>query len=153
MRWGVVRRIPRSSRLNGGGDLNDMWLDVQWGVTLLGLDRPGAVERIASAARRADRLDSAHVLDHELRRLAVAAVEAGLIDHALALVSYTEANLRDFRIDNTSQAWFQGRLDRALDGRIARTPDPPSRREIMALVAEIEAALSAPLPAARAVPG
>jgi predicted ATPase/class 3 adenylate cyclase len=139
--------------LRGGGDLNDMWLDTQWGVTLLGLDDPGAVARITRAARRADRLDSAHVLDYELRQLAIISAEAGLNEQALALVSYTEANLRAFRIDNPTQTWIQTRLDQAL-GRLAeRTRNPPLQRsEIMALVTEIETALTTDQPTSRSTP-
>jgi hypothetical protein len=47
-------------------------------MTLLGLDRAGAIEHLARAARSADRLDSPHVLDDALRQLAILSAEAGL---------------------------------------------------------------------------
>ena len=132
------------------GDLNGMWLDIQWGFTLLGLDRPGALGLLSRAARTADRLNSPHVLDYALRLLAIIAAEASLAEQAAALIEYAEANLRPHRIENPSQTWIQARLDAALGGLPEPAPEPRLHRgEIMALVTEIETSLTRDEPASR----
>jgi hypothetical protein len=125
------------------GDLNGAWHDITWGVTLFGLGLPGAVEHLAHGARTADRLNTLHALDLALRQLAVLAADAGLTPAALALIDYTEANLRAHRIENPGQTRIQARLDQALAGLPDRAPDAPLHRgDIMAIVTEIENALT-----------
>ena len=78
-----------------------------------------------------------------LRFLAVVAAEAGLGDHAHALVAYTEANLRPYRMENPQRVWVQERLDRVLADLPGRSSGPvPPRGEIMRRITEIEAALT-----------
>ena len=122
------------------GDLNGMWLDIGWGLALLGLEPSAAVGYLASAARTADRLDTPHVLDYTLRALAVIAADAGLHQQAAALVAFTEAQLRPHRIENPFQEWIQTRLDRALEGFTVSAPAAPlHRRDVLDLVTQIAA--------------
>ena len=98
---------------------------------------------LARAARVADRLHSLHAFDIALRFLAVVAAEAGLGDHAHALVAYTEEHLRPYRMENPQQVWVQERLDRVLADLPGRSPGPtPTRGEIMRRITELEAALT-----------
>jgi predicted ATPase/class 3 adenylate cyclase len=125
------------------GDLNDMWIDIIWGLTLVGLDRPGAADRLVRGVREADRLSAPMQLDLALRTLAIAAAEAGLVDQALALVDYCEDNLRPYRMDTAIPAWIDDRLDGVLPERSEPAPKAPLRRgELMALVTEIERSLT-----------
>ena len=134
-----------------GADVNDMWLDIVWGTAQLELDAPGAVVRFARAARLADRLNAQHVLDIALRYLAILAADFGLTEHARALVAYTEANLRPYRIDNPNQAWIAARLDRALAGIPEGGPTPTIHRgEVLQRIAEIETAFTKHEPTAHA---
>ena len=94
-----------------------MWLDLMWGSMLLALDQPGAVERLARAARAADRLNAPHALDLALRQLAILAAESDLTEPAAALVVFTETNLRPHRIENPGSTRVQARLDRAVGTR------------------------------------
>ena len=126
-----------------GGATNLMWLDLTWGTAQVGLAERGAVERLASACRAADRLHSLHAFDLALRFLAVAAAAAGLGEHARSLLDYTEEHLRPYRMENPQQRWVQERLDHLLDDLPARTPGPaPQRSEIIRRISEIEAALT-----------
>ena len=126
------------------GDTTDtMWLDATWGVAEVGLQRPGAVGHLVQAARVADQLHALHALDLVLRYLAVVAAEAGLVEDAHALVAYSDANLRPYRMDNPIQHWVQDRLGEALAGLPAASPSAASPRgEIMRRITEIEAELS-----------
>ena len=125
------------------GGLNDCWRDVMWGMTLLGLGKPGAAGRLAYAARAADRLDAGHVLDLAVRELAVAAGDADLMQQAVTLATYAEETLRPYRIDNPGQIWLQAQVDRALAGAQDRTPQRGLRRgDLMALVDEVEVLLA-----------
>jgi hypothetical protein len=125
------------------GDLNGMWLDVMWGLTLLGLEQPAAAGHLARAARAADRLDTPHVLDYALRPLAVVAAEAGLREQAAALLAFSDTQLRAHRMETPVQIWVEARLDRALDGFSSSAPAAPlHRREVMDLVSAIETALA-----------
>ena len=126
-----------------GGPTNTMWLDINWGIAKAGLEQPGAVEHLARAARAADRLHSLHAFDITLRFLAVVAAEAGLGDHARALVAYTDENLRSYRMENPQQVWVQERLDELLADLPEGSPGPaPPRGEIMRRITEIEVALA-----------
>ena len=125
------------------GDLNGMWLEITWGLTLVGLEQPAAVGHLANAARAADRLDAPSALDYALRPLAIVAADAGLHEQAGGLVAFAEAQLRAHRIETPFQVWIQTRLDRALAGFSAAAPAAPlHRREIMDLVTQIETALT-----------
>jgi len=125
------------------GEVNDMWIDLLWAATLLGLDRPGAVGYLVRVARTADRHNSPAALDFALRYLAIAAAENGLAREAAALVAYTEARLRPYRMGQPGDAWIQARLDRALAGFPKEPPSPgPHRGEIMTLVNHLEATLT-----------
>ena len=126
-----------------GGAISDMWFDITWASAKLGLHQPGAVEHLMRAARAADQLHALHAFDIVLRFLAIAAAEAGLGEHAHALVAYSEANLRQHRMENPQQTWAQGRLDELFAG----FPKPASeaalaRGEIMRTISEIEGALT-----------
>jgi predicted ATPase/class 3 adenylate cyclase len=125
------------------GDLNGMWLEVMWGLTLVGLEQLAAVGHLARAARTADRLDTPHVLDYALRPLAIVSADAGLLEQAGALVAFAETHLRAHRIQSPVQIWIQARLDRALDSFSASAPAAPlHRREVLDLVTQIETALT-----------
>jgi predicted ATPase/class 3 adenylate cyclase len=125
------------------GDNNGIWLDLAWGETLLGLDKPGAVGYFVRAARTADRLNVPHASDFALRHLALAAAEADLTEPAAALVAFTETNLRPYRMGTPGQARLQERLDRALPGMADRAAGPPLHRgEVMAIVAQLESAFA-----------
>ena len=125
------------------GDLTGVWYELFWGATLLGLDEPGAVERLVRAARGADQLNTRHVLDLALRQLAIAAAQAGLMRQAALLVSYSDAVLRSHRIAQPGEVWVQARVDAALADVPRDEPEPlPHRGEMMAVVAEIEALLT-----------
>jgi hypothetical protein len=71
-----------------GGATNAMWLDVTWGTAEVGLGQHGAVGHLTRAARAADQLHSLHAFDLVLRFLALAAAEAGLVEHARARLLY-----------------------------------------------------------------
>ena len=125
------------------GGLNDCWRDVMWGMTLLGLGKPGAPARLASAARVADRLNAGHVLDLAVRELAVAAGDADLVEQAVTLAAYAEETLRPYRIDNPGQIWLQAQVDRALARAQGCTAESGLRRgDLMALVDEVEVLLT-----------
>jgi len=126
-----------------GGSTSEMWFDITRATAQVGLQQRSAVEHLARAARTADRLHSLHAFDIALRFLAVVAAEAGLGDHAHALVAYTEENLRPYRVENPQQVWVQERLDEVLAGLPAPSPGPvPPRGEIMRRITELEAALA-----------
>jgi hypothetical protein len=131
------------------GTVNDLWLDINWGETLLGLERPGAIEYLTRAARTADRLNMPHALERTLRTVAIAAAEAGLTTEAATLAGYTEAALLQYRNHQPGQAWIQSRLSKDLSGVPNAPSQPvPHRREIMKLVDDIEDELTEALPAA-----
>jgi hypothetical protein len=68
--------------------------------------------------------------------LAIAMLTLGRMDFAEALATYTDANYSAYRIDSATIAWNRESLDAALpDGG---SESPPTRREVMAIVAEIE---------------
>ena len=149
--WGtadgdLTASLDLLTRHDGGltfGEISGMWLDLMWGSMLLALDQPGAVERLARAARAADRLNAPHALDLALRQLAILAAESDLTEPAAALVVFTETNLRPHRIENPGSTRVQARLDRA----VAAVPRHPSevllhRGEVVALIAEIETSLT-----------
>ena len=125
------------------GGLGNLWLDMAWGITLLGLDRPGAATHAARAARAADHQGSPHALDMGLRVLGLAAAEAGLTEQAAAIVGYADANLSAYEFAQPRQRWFGARLDRALGDRT--TPSAAAgmhRRELMVLISDVEATLA-----------
>jgi hypothetical protein len=126
-----------------GGSTNEMWIDITWGTAQAGLQQRGAVEHWALAARAADRFHALHAFDLALRFLAVVAAEAGLGEHAQALVAYTDEHLRPYRMENPQNRWVQERLDRVLADLPGRSSGPtPTRGEIMRRITEIEAALT-----------
>jgi hypothetical protein len=124
-----------------------MWLDLIRGYARLGLNQPGAIDDFAAVARAADRLDAPHVLDRALRGVAVMAAEAGFETPARALVTYAEDNLLWYQTGEFGQEWIEARLERALDAP-SGPPAPRGlhRTEIMAIVDDVEAALTPPLP-------
>jgi predicted ATPase/class 3 adenylate cyclase len=125
------------------GDLNAMWLDNLWGMTLLGLHRPGAVQRLASAAFAADRLNAPHALDLALRQLAIAASRAGRLDLTAKLVAYSDTHLAAHHIDTPGRAWVQELLDNALaTEEPIREPQSLRRAEIMTLVTDLQDAFA-----------
>ena len=124
------------------GDLGDLWLDIAWAVTLLGCNEPGAVARAARAARAADHQNSPHGLSFMLLVLAVAAAEAGHTEQAAALVTYIAVNLNHAQYNGIGAGWLQARLEKALGNPQARsTASTMHRRELLALIDEVEAAL------------
>ena len=137
--------LTRHDRALNVGEISGMWLDLTWGSMLLALDRSGAVERLARAARAADQLNAPHAFDLALRQLAILAAESGLMEPAAAWVTFIEANLRPHRIENPGSTRVQARLDRAVAGVPEHPTEAPLHRgEIVALVAEIETALAQP---------
>ena len=134
---------------HSGGEVGAMWLDLTLAYARLGLNQPGTVENFAAVARAADRLNAPHVLDRALLGVAVVAAEARLETPARALVAYTENTLLPYRVGEFGQEWIQARLDRALASLPESSPSPRQhRREIMALVNELEATLTRDGPAA-----
>ena len=83
------------------------------------------------------------MLDRALRGVAVIAAEAGLETPARALVAYSDNDLLSYRTGEFGQGWIQARLDLALDAPPG-TPTPRGlhRSEIMAIVDDVEAALT-----------
>jgi hypothetical protein len=135
------------TRLGDGscGALVDMWLDTDWAVTLLGLDAPGAAVHAVRGARLADRLRTAPGLDECLHVLAVVAAEAGFRDEAWALKDHAVASGGTFAAMGEPVAWLLDRLDRALGDRTTPPPSAPMhRRDLMALVDELEVRLATP---------
>jgi predicted ATPase/class 3 adenylate cyclase len=125
------------------GDLGAMWHDVAWAEALLGCGEPGAVAHAARAARAADRQRSPHGLDFALLMLAVSAAEAGFIEPAVAFDTYANVHLRESRFADPGQAWLHDRLARALgEARQPSATTAVSRSELMALITEVEAALT-----------
>ena len=95
------------------------------------------------AAPRRDRLNVPHASDFALRHLALAAADADLTEPAAALVTFTETNLRPYRMGTPGQARLQPRLDRAMPGIADGTAGPPLHHgEVMAIVAELESAFT-----------
>ncbi len=126
------------------GGLGNLWLDMAWGITLLGLHRPGSATYAARAARAADHQSSPHALDLGLHVLGLAAAEAGLLEPAATLVGYAEAYLAGYEFAQPDRGWFRARLDQALGDRpAAPAADGMHRRELMVLINEVEAALTA----------
>ena len=131
-----------------GDGLGGLWLEVEWGAAFLGLDRSEAAVHAVRAARLGDRLSASHLFDFALRQLALVAFRGGLTEQAVALVDYTEARLRPYRLESPGQDWLQVRLDRALADAPALPPGPALHRgEVMAIVTEIETELGAALAA------
>jgi hypothetical protein len=125
------------------GATNEMWLDITRATAQVGLQQRDAVDGLARAARAADQLHSLHAFDITLRFLAVIAAEAGLGEHAQALVAYTDETLRPYRLENPQQVWVQERLDQLLADLPGRSPGPaPPRSEIMRRITELETALA-----------
>jgi predicted ATPase/class 3 adenylate cyclase len=125
------------------GGLNDNWRDLMWGMTLLGLGKPGAIERLAAAARGADRSNAGHILDSAVRELAVAAGRGGLAQEAVTLAAYAEDNLRSYRFDNPGQIWIQADLDEVLAAAKGFTPKRGiGRSDLMALIDDVELVLT-----------
>jgi hypothetical protein len=126
--------------------LGNLWLDMAWAMTLLGLHRAGAAIYAVRATRAADHQSSPHALDLGLHLLALAAADAGLVEPAAMLVGYAEAHLAEYEFAQTSRRWFQTRIDEALGDRLAVSAAAAGmhRRELMALIREVEAALAAP---------
>ena len=125
------------------GGLGNLWLDMAWGITLLGLHRPGAVTYAARATRAADHQSSPHALDMGLRVLGLAAAEAGLTEQARAMVDYADTNLTAYDFAQPNQGWFRARLEQALgDRRGLPAPSDTHRSQLMALVNDVEAALT-----------
>ena len=125
--------------LTAGGN-NDMWLDIAWGATLLGLTPPGAIGHLTRAVRTADRLNALPGFHTALQLLAIAAAEGGLTRESAALAAYNEADGQPYRIAMVGGAWSAAWLDRAVAG----IPDVPlsNRGEIMTLVNDIETAFT-----------
>ena len=124
------------------GDLGDLWLDIAWAVTLFGCNEPGAVARATRAARAADHQNSPHGLNFMLLVLAAAAAEAGYTEQTVALVAYANANLRHAQYNGTGSGWLRARIDQALGDGAPSTAPALHRRELMALIDEVEAALT-----------
>jgi hypothetical protein len=139
--------IERERIGHSGGEVGALWLDLIRAYARFGVNQPGAVEDFADVARAADRLAAPHVFERALMGLAVVAAEGGLIDPAYALLAFAEDRLSLYRVGEFGQDWIQSRLDRALHRRPdAARPAPAQRSEIIAVVDDIEAALSAPSP-------
>jgi predicted ATPase len=126
-----------------------MWLDVQWGIALVGLHKSGAVSRLARAVRAADRQRARNAEDLALRlfAIAIAQADAALAAQADMLTGYANAHLRVHRIDSPAHFWIHEFLDTAL----ADTPDRASRQaagarltrhEMLAIVNDTEATLA-----------
>ena len=127
------------------GDLSDLWIDTALASTLLGLDAPDAASYAVRGARRADRLNSPHALDLSLHVLAVAAAEAGFRAEAWALKDYSVASDGTFVMMGAAVAWLTDRLERALGDRSGPPPSAPlHRRDLMALVDQLEVLLAVP---------
>jgi predicted ATPase/class 3 adenylate cyclase len=124
------------------GGYVESWLDVEWGIALLGLRQPGALEHLARAARLADRLSILLPLEVALRLLAVAYAEDGCASQAATLVGYADANLSQYRLDTAGLGWTVPRLERALAGLADRSDYETQgstwdRRQIMGLINEL----------------
>ena len=121
--------------------VNGMWLDLTWGLTLLGLGRPDAIGCAARAARNADRVNALSMLDYALRQVAVIAAQHGRPAQAALLVAYTDSVLSPHRLLIPHLQLVQDWLDQAGVGAdSAPSPDStPRRRDVMAIVEEIEA--------------
>jgi hypothetical protein len=121
-----------------------IWLDIIWGMALVGLHRQEAIGRLARAIRLADRQSALNAEDLALRLLAVAVAEAGHEGEADMLTGYSEANLRVHRFYAPGLTCVEASLDSALAG----APDRPtrqaagaglSRHEMLAIVNDCEA--------------
>ena len=139
---GALEVITTDVREAAGG-INDLWLDVFWGVSLLGLGRSEASMHLARATRAADRLRSPMQLDVAMRSLALAATQAGLIDEARLLVAYADAELEPYRFEGTLSEWMDGQLDDVrAEAQVHAAGSGPGRAEIMRVVGEVERALT-----------
>ena len=74
--------------------------------------------------------------------LASAAAEAGYIDQAAALATYIDTNLQSARYDGVGGWWLVARLEQALGDGAPSTAPALHRRELMALIDEVELALT-----------
>ena len=122
----------------GMGGLSEMWLDTFLGWTLLGLGSPHAVNRLAGALRAADQLNAQHVVEFNLRLLAVAFAQAGHLREAAILVEYADKDLRPYQLVESGRAWVTDRLD---DAGVKEVPPEQSvhrRGDIMSLVSTVE---------------
>jgi hypothetical protein len=133
---GVLTRYDDGIRT---GQPNEMWLELGWGIALLGLGQPGAIEHLTNAARLADRISFPHAVEMALRPLAIAYAEAGHTQQAAILTGYTDANLAQYRLDLPGRRWINPTLDAALAGPADRPLHETEgstwhRRQIMALI-------------------
>ena len=125
------------------GDLGDVWMDIAWAMALLGCNEPGAVPHGARAARAADRQFSPNALHFALLVLAICAAEAGLVEQAADIAAYADTHLGASGYVGTMLAWRRERLARALGDLPERSAvSTMHRRELMALVDDVEAALT-----------
>ena len=135
------------------GQAAGMWFDIMWGATLVGLHRTGAVGRLARAVHLADRHGVAFAQELALRLLATAVAESGYPTEAATLAGYSDAHLRQHRMDAPAYAWIQEYLeaglaavtDRALHEAAGRAAQ---RSHIMALVTHLDTAIDDARPVA-----
>jgi hypothetical protein len=130
------RRLPNAASL---------WLDIAWGHTLVGLHRPGAVERLARAVQAADRQGATNAEGQALRLLAIAVAERGYQTEAARLAGYAEANLSADQI-RAAHGWAQATLDEALVGMDKRSAHEAAgaaltRGQVMALVTHLDSVI------------
>ena len=120
--------------------VNGLWLDLMWGLTLLGLGRPDAIGHVARATRTADRVNALGMLDFALRQVAVIAAQHECPEKAALLVAYTDSVLSPHRLLVPVLQLVQDWLDQAGVGVDSPpSPDPtPRRPDVMAIVEEIE---------------
>ena len=139
---GALEVITTDVREAAGG-VNDLWLDIFWGVALLGLGRSEASMHLARATRVADRLRSPMQLDVAMRSLALAATQGGLPEEARLLVAYADAELKPYRFEGTLSEWVERHLvDVRADAQEPAAGSGPGRAEIMRVVGEVERALT-----------
>ena len=96
------------------GQAAGMWFDIMWGATLVGLHQTGAVGRLARAVELADRHGVAFAQELALRLLATVVAESGYPTEAATLAGYSEAHLRQHRMDAPTYAWMQESLEVAV---------------------------------------
>ena len=135
------------------GQAAGMWFDIMWGATLVGLHQTGAVGRLAHAVQLADRHGVAFAQELALRLLATAVAESGYPTEAATLAGYSEAHLRQHRMDAPTYAWMQESLEVALakvtDRALHEAAGQAAQRShIMALVTYLDRAIDNARPVA-----
>ena len=125
-----------------------LWVALHRGLALLGADHRTQVSLLARCLRSADRLQMFPAAELSLRLLILGAAAGGETETAALLYGYLRANLTAYRTNAGGLVWLDERIETALGAfspeeraRLGARGATLTRRELMALVSDLERAL------------